>query len=249
MGQLHEVLAVIPERKRAAQTAAEVVKRRFGEDHRYRGVEKTYRPMREDGEKLPDQREEMAATVGSDIAEFIAAAGPLIDAGYQVDVTNTTAKAGIHCDGLSIENIPGTALLQLDKRLAELREIIAAAPVIESKVAWTASDIGPGVRVSLPVEQYRTAKVPKSQVVVPATDHHPAQVNTWAEDVQVGTFTTRIWSGAISNAEKSGMLGRLDKLREAVKTALAAANAATHATEKIAAGIFKYVLGDLPLGN
>ena len=65
----------------------------------------------------------------------------------------------------------------------------------------------------------------KSQVLYKATVEHPAQIEKWEEQVPVGKYVKKVWSGMLTPARKSELLGNIDKLISAVKKARQRANA------------------------
>jgi hypothetical protein len=83
----------------------------------------------------------------------------------------------------------------------------------------------------------------KHKVLYDATEEHPAQLETWSEDIPIGKFTETLWSGMLSPAEKSAKLGRIDKLLRAVKKARQRANAVDVVDVTIGKELFNYIEG------
>jgi len=79
-------------------------------------------------------------------------------------------------------------------------------------------------------------------VLAEATDHHPAQVTVWHEDVIVGTWTTTKLSGALPASRVAELLGRVTALHDAVRHAREEANCAPARDVKIGKLILDYVL-------
>jgi hypothetical protein len=71
------------------------------------------------------------------------------------------------------------------------------------------------------------------------------KVETYTEDVIVGTWTTIKFSGAIPAKEKNEMLDRVHRLQEAVKCAREQANGMDVELRKIAGPVLQYVFGKL----
>jgi hypothetical protein len=80
-----------------------------------------------------------------------------------------------------------------------------------------------------------------------ATEQHPAQIEKWAEDVRIGTYTTKRWSGMLTPREKYEILSRIDILQQSVKRALSEANRTPHSKDRIASQIFEFIHGDLDM--
>ena len=97
----------------------------------------------------------------------------------------------------------------------------------------------------------KTKKVMKNHVKAEATKEHPAQVETYTEDVIVGYWTTVKFSSAIPAKEKNEMLERVRKLQEAVKCAREEANGMEVESRKIGAAVLNHVFGkhDLRAGS
>jgi len=96
-------------------------------------------------------------------------------------------------------------------------------------------------RTKFPTERFKTAKEVKHKVLYDATDHHPAQIETWNEMVNVGRITETTWSGMISPADKSLYIGRMDKLIQAVKKARQRANTTKVGKAEVGPTIFNYL--------
>ena len=77
-----------------------------------------------------------------------------------------------------------------------------------------------------PEEKNRAVKAFKSQILVPPTDKHRAEIEKWEENAVVGKYVKTNWSGMIPVAEKSRLLGNLDNLISEVKKARQRANQA-----------------------
>lgn len=250
MGQLHEVLAVLPSCKSTAQKAAGATMQMFKtKKEHFAGLLKTYEPVAEDGETLPAESSPLVMTVGERLRVFAQRYAPWLDAELQISATNQRACADLDVEGFNLPGVPATFLLQLDKRLSDLRGIYDEIPTLDPKHEWTTSTRGHGVSDANPEERNRSEKRPVHRIVAQATKEHPAQIAAWNEDKLIGKWTTQRWSGAISPKEKYELLARIDTLQKAVKRALSAANKQEHETARIGAAVFEYINGDLPLAR
>ena len=244
MSSLHELLAV---KKDAAQRGNEIsgeTKKVFGAKHLFAGSLKTYTPFNEeDTVRFADEHETLSHTVGEKMQWFGENIGRIIDIEYQIDLSNASAAADLQLGDTVINDVPATFLLDLISYLGSVRKTYAAIPVLDPKYQWEEDFTeAPGVfRTTKPEVTFRSQKVLRHKVLVEADEHHPAQVEKWPEDVQVGEYTKQMWSGALTTAQKAAVLGRIDKLTESAKKALSKANNVEHSREKIASQIFSYL--------
>ncbi len=249
-GQLHEVLAVFPSTKgAAAKILAETLKTFKDKKHLFGESLKTYRHLIENEAehyKQPEEHSVMGTTVGQKLAHMAEFVGPFIDAGFQIDTTNTRAVAAISVQDLTLPALPATFLMQFDKRLGELRKIYDEMPTLDPKRKWTEDESrGDGVYTADVEVTHVTRKETKYEVVTEATEHHPAQIVKDVVVKRVGENTTKFWSGMVTPREKKGVIARLDVLQKAVKRALAEANRIDHSVDKISEKVFKYIHGGL----
>jgi hypothetical protein len=169
-----------------------------------------------------------------------------LDAVLQKERTNQEAKADIEIDGTVIaSDLPATFLLGLETRLKWVRELYEKVPTHTPGIEWIPdADMGAGVfRTKEPRHRHKTEKTMKHKVLYDATEEHPAQLETWSEDIPIGKFTETLWSGMLSPAEKSAKLGRIDKLLRAVKKARQRANAVDVVDVTIGKELFNYIEG------
>ena len=252
-GQLHEVLAVLPGLKGAANKILQETLKVFSSRQQlFEGGIKTYRPTEEGGNPEQPQIHHMATTVGEKLAHLAEIFSPFVDAAFQVDMTNRDAVATIKVDDLEIKDVPSTFLLQLDKRLTELRGVYDALPTLDPKFKWTqAADKGKGIADAEPEISYRTSKKLRHKVLTEAVVRDgvglPAQIEKWTEDVRIGEWTSKRWSGMITVSQKYELLKRLDEIQKAVKKGISQANRVDHKKDKVASKIFAFLHGNLPL--
>jgi hypothetical protein len=248
MGKLHELLAVEPELKAEAQRTVSRILNLFTEGKgRLKGQVRTYQPLNEDGEAFADEITALATTVNDELGDLQAAWGAWMDAAVQKETTNTRTSADILVateDGvepmLLAENLPAPALLNLESKLEALRKVYAAIPTNDPTEQWD-WDEQLECFISAPRTTYRTQKVMRSHTLAEATEHHPAQVQAYAEDERAGTWTTIIQSGMFTPAYKQTLLRRLDELIRAVKQARQRANAEEVVGVHVARTLFRFI--------
>jgi hypothetical protein len=146
-GALHQLLAVEPSLKGAAsKILAETRKTFTGKQTHFHESQRRYVCSIENDPGFPDESSPMSTTVGEKLAHVAEVVGPFIDAGLQIDRTNQEAVADLAFGDKTIANIPSTALLRLDHRLGELRQIMDSIPTLDPNTSWTAdSDMGKGI--------------------------------------------------------------------------------------------------------
>ena len=71
---------------------------------------------------------------------------------------------------------------------------------------------------------------------------HPAQVDTFTEDVVVGQWKTIKYSGAMPQSRAAEVLERIGKLQAAVKFAREEANTITVTDRHVGKDVFAYLL-------
>ena len=229
MGKLHELLAVEGEQAGMFKALIEEAVTTFSKraDH-FMGHERTYQAFKDtDAESFAPERKELVTTVFGKLAHVWQHCAKYLDTVLQKESTNQQAQADLVVDGCTIaQRLPATFLLGLETKLKTWRAMFEAIPTLQPGVAWEHDPVlGEDVYVTKqPEEVAKTKKTLRYQVMVPATDKHPAQVEKWHEDLPVGKYIVRKWCGMLSPAEKSNLLARLDVLSQAVKQARQRAN-------------------------
>jgi len=252
MSKLHELLAVENDLDNTAKKVLDEARATFGSKAQlFQGAVRVYKPFVEDENEdygaLAETRE-LTTTVSDKVDYVTGHLARLWDAVYQKELTNQSAIADIVVEGKIIASgVPATFLLGLEKRLANLRKVYEYVPTLQPGMKWVAdADKGENIwRTAEPDKKYRTRKSFRHQVLVEPTEHHPAQIEKWEENENVGVFETTHWSGMLTSNDKSKLLHRIDTLQQAVKKARQRANATEVKKEKIADALFTYINGPL----
>lgn len=207
------------------------------------GISRTYQPKDDEGEQLPAESTRVQVTAKAVIRDVKASLTKLFDVVATQDYANCSAKADVVVDGRTIlSDVPVTYLLFLEKQLTDLHTFVEKLPTLDPSVSWTFNDAA-GFYAADPVQTTRTSKVMRNHVLAEATDKHPAQVQSYTEDVVVGYWTTIKFSGALPATEVRALLERLTKLREAVKYAREAANSIEVVDQKAGDAVLSYLFG------
>lgn len=209
----------------------------------YDGHSRTYQPMDEEGERFPDDTKLASLKSGEVLDELRKLRTEYFDIVLRKDLSNLDARADVVVDGeLLVEQVPVTYLLFMEKELKDLETFLAKMPTLDPSEEWGFDETQDAYR-SKSKETAKTKKVPKAHVVYEATEHHPAQVQTYTEDVVVGYWTVVKYSTALPAAKKREMLKKLRSLQHAVKVAREEANSIV-AAEKVEVGkkVFDFLL-------
>lgn len=208
----------------------------------WNGVTRTYQPKDEDGDQLPPESTRVQFK-GQDLLNGVRLNfGRLLDITATKDEGNTQARADVVVDGeIVLSQLPVPTLLYLEKKLGDLQNsLLRSLPVVDPADVWT-WDENQGVYRAEPVQTIRTKKVPKSFLKAPPTDKHPAQVEVFTEDVNVGTWTTTKLSGAFTETRKAELLEKVRRLIQAVKEARELANVTEVRDVRIGEAVFNYL--------
>lgn len=193
----------------------------------FAGITQRYRPAEEGGQMLPDDNAEVQYTVDQILRTFANANTRMLDLVSTNENANMSATADVVVDDVVlIEAAPVTFLMQFQKFVEqEVRGLIRDLPVQDPAETWTASDSSrAGIFEAPSRETFRTAKVAKPIVLYDATDKHPAQTQLITEDVIVGYWEKKRFTGAVSQARKDALMARVEQLVDAVKVAREGAN-------------------------
>lgn len=227
MAQLTRVNQVIAvEKQTKARTNRELsdIYALIQKDELFSGLARTYQPKNEDGDKLPAENKKVQVTVSNLAQRFQDALVELLNITGTKDKSNQFAKADIVVDGETlVDSVPVTYLLFLEKQLTDLHAWVSKLPVLDPTENWHKNEAN-GLFATDTAQSIRTKKVLRNHVKSPATDKHPAQVETYSEDVAEGYWSTTKFSGAIPEPEREALIARVEKLQKAVKAAREEAN-------------------------
>lgn len=250
--KLHEILAVEGDLDATQKKIAEETKTTFEKkaDHFIEGHRELAMFNEDDAQQNQVEHKAMVTTVIDKLEWTAQAAAKYYDTVFAKDRANQSARADIAIDGTVLaKDVPATFLLGLETKLKALRDVYLAIPTLAPGHAWEPDATrGKGVyRARDPEIRMKTAKTIRYKVLVEPTKEHPAQIEKWFEDVPVGKVTNQVWSGMLSPAEKSDMIGRIDQLLRAVKRARQRANMVDVGKSRIGGNIFAFIHeGKLP---
>ena len=232
MAKLHEVLAAEPTRTKQVQVLIEDASKKFNKSAEYfSGFDKTLK-LHEDSdanaaiEKSESTSKPVITTVAETLQYLFDYFATAEDLRLQKALTNQVAKADILFKGeVLVPAVPVDELLGLEKRLAELRKLIASAPTLDSSKQWERdANSTYGFRTVTDEVTTKTEKVFTPIILAPATERHPAQVKESETTVVIGSFTRKSYSGACTPMQKANALRDIDELIVEVTNARMRAN-------------------------
>jgi len=243
MPKLNQIIAIEKGEKTRSHKSLTETYREVDKEPLYKGISRTYQPRDDDGENFPDERQNVQLTYQQALRNMRDALTRLYDVTATKDWANSEAKADIVVEGkVIIAQVPVTYLLFLEKRLEDVRTYIKNIPSLDPGESWTYNS-EQGLHASERLKTTKTKKILRNHVKAEATEHHPAQVETYTEDVVVGYWNTVKFSGAIPPTSQKQLLERVNALLTAVQFAREEANAVEVKDVKVAQPIFDFLLG------
>lgn len=246
--KLHELLPQEASRETQASKVVADLKHTF-ETKRHLFEEKvvTFTPSTEGGQAVKESQSDLTTTVKTQLAELQPFVIASLDASFQVASANTKAVADIILDDgtVLVGKVPATALLELEKRVAQIHGLLQAVPTLDPAKGFTADgQRGKGIYVAREVTKTRNKKTFVPLVLAAATKEHPAQVKEGWEDQPIGKLVEQEWSGLLTPADKSALLAKSEELSRAIRSARARANEQeVDKTAKIGGALLGHIFG------
>lgn len=207
------------------------------------GMERVYSPKDDDGEKLPSESSKVQLNVKDILKEISIAWVDMFDVVLTNDSGNSIATANIVVDGvILLENVPISTLLFLEKQIDNFKSIIDKIPVLPLSDSWS-KDTASSLWVTPTHETIRTKKVQRPIVLYDATPEHPAQTQLITEDINVGIWSVKKISSAMSMTVVEEFRTKVMKLKEAVIKAREEANSIEIDQKKGGNKITEYLFG------
>lgn len=205
------------------------------------GISRTYTAKDDEGDQLPSESTLVQIKADDAIEGVTNALTHLFDVTLTKEKANASAKADVVVGNKTVlSNVPVTYLLFLEKQLTDIHTFVAKLPTLDPAENWT-KDAASGSYVTDVTRTVRSKKIPKNWVKAEATDRHPAQVEIFHEDVIVGTWATKKFSGALPSDRVSELLTRVEDLQTAVKFAREEANNSDITDAKAGKAVFDYL--------
>jgi hypothetical protein len=241
MTKLNQIIAVEQGVKSKANREFTDLHREVTKTALLSGLSRVYTPKDEEGDKLPSESTLVQVKAENVIARVSETLTNLFDVTLTKEKANSTAKADIKVgDNTILSGVPVTYLLFLEKKLVEIREFVSKLPTLDPSQEWT-FDAAQGQYVTNVTETVRSKKVPKNWVKHPGDQFHAPQVEIFHEDVIVGTWAKREFSGALPATRVNELITRVEALQTAVKFAREEANNSEITDAKAGKAVFDYL--------
>lgn len=240
--RLCEIIAVVSGKKGEVQKTVTDLYHKLQKPELFDGLQRTYKPRADGGEKLPAESKNPQLRTADLIASASRSWSDLFDLTLTLDAGNCVAAADVSAEDKVFAAVPVTTLLFLEKQLTDIKAFVTKLPTLDPAETWE-QDPAQDMYRTPPHATTRTKKVQKAIVMYDATPQHPAQTQLVTEDVIAGDWTQVNYSTRLSMREKNEMLVRVDALVVAVKTARERANAAEVDKRQIGKDMLAYVFG------
>lgn len=251
--KLYEILAVENGLSAQADKVRADLQTTFDKkEHLFREKIVTFTPLKEDEPTQTREQSDIQSNVRDEIAWIMPILTKAWDAAHAVDIGNLSARANVVLeDGAELlKDIPATSLLQLAKRVQEVKTLITSIKTFDPAKGFTPDHNRPtGIYKARDVTKDSTSKITEFITAAPATKEHPAQVVKVENTVKVGTILEQEWSSLITPAEKADLLDRCEILARAIKQARSRANTVEVDTtaHKIGATLLGYIFQPLSI--
>jgi hypothetical protein len=241
--KLSQLLGVEQKTRTRVHRDITALHRLAGQADSFNGFLRAYTPVDDDGDRLAPEAKRVQYKVDDILSEFRRLSTERMDTVATKEWGNTRAKADVVVDGQTVlADVPVGYLLFLEKQLDELHVFLRGLPILDSNESWELNR-GDGLFHSEPAHTQKMRKVPRSHVLVAATEHHPAQAETYHEDVMIGEWTRVLRSGAVPQVRVDDLCRRVIKLRDGVIEARHAANTIDVDEKKVGSAVFEFVFG------
>jgi len=237
--KIHQLVAVLDGAKKQAHKAVSRIHHESQKTELFAGQAREYRPVDDDGEKLPSDSKKVQRTGQEFVDDAKKAWSGWIDDQVSLDVANTKAT----CEVFGV-TIPSISTIFVQRRLEDWRTMIEKLPTLPLEKNWKWS----GDRncfVADEEQTRKTGKVPRAHVLYEATEKHPAQVEQYFEDVTIGWWHVKYMSGCIPEDLKKQWLDNIDAAIREVKQARGKANEAEVQKIRFAKKMHERIFGDV----
>lgn len=241
MPKLNQIIAILNGCKTKTKDEITAIYHRLQKPGLLDGLARSYKPRDELGTPLPAESKLVQVRTQDVMREIVSKMTTLFDLVATQDYANCLAKADIRVgDVILAKDVPVTYLLFLDHQLLHIQALISQLPVLSPEEQWR-FDENADCYISESYQTTKTQKVFKNHVKAEATDKHPAQVETYTEDVVIGTWTATKYSGAIPAKSRNQLLERVSQVADAVKMARETANSMEAEKKEIGESLLGFI--------
>lgn len=246
--KLHELLAAETNLdNQANKCRTDLVDTLTKKRHHFEEKKTVFIPNTEGATPMVEAQSDIVTTVRKELDWIKGHLTKALDAAFQIAETNMVARGDVVIDDdaatVLLTGIPATALLELEKRAVEIKQLVEAIPTLDPAKGFQSDEQrGDGFFKARDVAKTRTKKEKKVIVLHAPTKEHPAQVQLIDVDVPVGALQEQEWSSLITTAQKADMLDRAEKVVRALKKARSRANdTEVDTTKKLGNRLLSYV--------
>jgi hypothetical protein len=228
--KLYEILAVEKSTQTQLTSLFNDVVNKFNKEHFFKGWNKKLKLLKDDSEndaieKAGSEEKEVVTSVYKTLEYYFDYWIKHEDVQCTKNSANQIAKTNIIVGDRLIEDIPVDELMGLEARLTKIRELFHSIPTLDATKKWEPSDKGQYIWQTVnPEVTTKTEKVVTPVVLYEATKEHPAQIKEISKDETIGSYTTWLFSGAVTSLQKATMIDRVDDLIQSIKKARVKAN-------------------------
>lgn len=222
MTKLNQIIAVEKGIRNRADKVISDLYKRIQKPDLFAGMARDYRPKDDEGDRYPSEGVKVQERANESLEKFSLEFAKIADVVLTKEKGNQTAKGTVAVGDVGFD-LPVTYLLFLEKWLGDVHVFISKLPELEPTEDWEYVSAQDLYRNKTQTTK-KTKKVPRVLVKYEATDKHPAQTETWYEDILEGYWDTTKLSGKVAPATKRLMLDKVEKLIDAVKKAREEAN-------------------------
>lgn len=141
MGKLNQIIAVVSGKKQEAKDAITKCYHLIQKSPLFDGINKTYRPKEDEGDKLPSEEKLIQVKVKDLVSEVSDVLTKMFDTVATQDWTNCEAKADIKVNNeVLVPQVPVTHLMFLEKQVKDLETFVSKLPTLDPSETWTFSD-------------------------------------------------------------------------------------------------------------
>ena len=223
---LHEILAVEPDVKAQTNVVLAETQRVFKNAKDYlEGEVITVETLLDDEPEHEGSEKLMVTTVPERLEYTLSVIAKEAAVSAAKAATNAVATANVILPGgVTLSNVPAEVIMKFIDKLKQVRGVLNMQPTLDSRVKWALDDQKVDVYTAPTKSKIGARHVTEFQVVVPATDHHPADVRDVSKQIPARKTMTTKTSGAIPSVAKAKQMKVCDRCIEACKKALERAN-------------------------
>jgi len=250
---MHQILAVFKDLRTKGEQLVKDLTAQFGKRNRYEGVLITTTYTVEGRVAVPPETKAVGFTVDEELRALIPDLAKAIDAEITKNEGNshpdspTRAKLILE-DGTDFGSWSALSLMDLEKRLRDLRGMFKTIPVLDQAMDWE-KDTQSGreiLKTSNPQPVFFTEKTPVKFTVEETKGKDGSTTEKFGRehiDQRVGFRTTTRFAGMYTPAQLSALLSRLDAILVAISAAIALANQGEVKQYTVGESILNYICG------